>query len=40
MVHLTQLFHFDFVLKAKEGMKNRTVLNDQKPFSTLNQWQS
>ena len=37
MVHLTQLIHFDFLLIAKEGMIHLTVLNDRKPFSTLNQ---
>ena len=37
MVHLTQLIHFDFLLIAMEGKIHRTVLNDRKPFSTLNQ---
>ena len=37
MVHITQLILFDFLLIAKEGMIHRTVLNDGKPFRTLNQ---
>ena len=37
MVRLTHLIHFDFLLIAEEGMIHRSVLNDRKPFSTLNQ---